>query len=44
MAVILLMKILFEDIFDDVRYYLSVGMAKLAADNLVECAWDDDKK
>lgn len=35
---------IFEDIFDDVAEMIyGVGMAKLAADNLIECAWDNKK-
>jgi|TARA_B100001094_G_C18034251_1_gene721701 hypothetical protein len=35
---------IFESIFDDVAEIIyGVGMAKLASDNLVECAWDDKK-
>tara|TARA_B100001778_G_scaffold299629_1_gene274551 strand:+ start:374 stop:712 length:339 start_codon:yes stop_codon:yes gene_type:complete len=35
---------IFENIFDDVAEMIyGVGMAKLAADDLVECAWDDKK-
>lgn len=31
-----------ETIFDSVRIWIhNVGLAKLAADNLIECAWDD---
>lgn len=33
----------FNDIFDDVReWFYEVGLAKLAAKGVVECAWDDD--
>ena len=33
----------FNDIFDDLREWLyGVGLAKLASQGLIECAWDDD--
>lgn len=33
----------FNDIFDDVReWFYEVGVAKLAAKGVIECAWDDD--
>lgn len=33
----------FNDTFEDIReWMLDVGLAKLAAQDLVECAWDDE--
>ena len=33
----------FNDIFDDVReFFYGVGLAKLAANDLIECAWDNN--
>lgn len=33
----------FNDAFDDIREWMfNVGIAKLAAKGLVECAWDDE--
>lgn len=33
----------FNDIFDDIReFFYGVGVAKLAAKDLIECAWDNN--